>query len=1148
MSWSFGSRVPARRLVVAVSVLSSLLMTSCGGGGGDGLVTKSPTPNPLTVQGSVTSFASTVGQAITPFTAIVASGGTTPYTYAATGLPDGLSIDAASGTISGTPTQTQQVSASLSVTDKNGTKSSSVSVSFAINARPTMTVAGGNGGNPPQVSCLVGASNCVFPAITASSGTTPFTYSIQPTLPVGLTLNPSTGAITGAAAGASGTTLYTLTLTDKSGATATATFNLTVASLVLTPTLLEVGCGETNGCNPRIDTLKFTASSGTAPYVYTSTTMPNGVTLASSTGQLSGTISAGLAPTTVTLTAIDAQSRSATASITFSALYTTYVAGNAMTCTRAVACSASTLNAGATGKQPYTYSISSGALPTGLTINASTGAISGTGTVSGTSTLTVRATDALGRTSEKAFAVTVQEPALSTTVAVAEFACGETNGCAPTAPFTPVTATGGITPYTYSVAPALPTGMTLNTSTGAISGAPTSALAQTNFTLTVQDNATPTKATSSKSFAISALYTTVAASTACPISQACNLTPVSANLSGKAPYTYTITTGALPSGITLNASTGAITGTSATASSTSITVRVTDALGRTSDKTFTFSVANQALALTQAIAAVAYGRESGWKGATSPFTPVTATGGTTPYTFSMSGLGLPTGLTLSASTGAISGNPVFGVDPGTYTVRVTDAATPFATATQTFSLSSLYISAAASTITCTVAQVCAATPVAATSVARTPLTYSVVNGTLPAGLTLNGSTGAISGAATGTGTALVKFRVTDALLASDTASVTFSIVAPFYATTVIAEASCGETNGCWNSRDGVFSGPFTPVTVTNAVGPVTYAVTPALPSALTLNTATGAISGAAPYAMGVLPPTVYLMRATDQTGRVAESTFSLNGITSVYWGNVNCRVPWPCTWFPVTTNGAGKPPFTYSTTGLPPGLSLNASTGQITGTPTSSGDFAINGVFINDANGRTSGKAFVMTIYPFAAETFRVTVQTPEYGCGDNGCTSPSPFTPVTASGEPSPYRFARAIPLPSSLSLNTSTGVITGTLSTPMPQTDVAVVVYDADNFYDISGMFRVSKISAVLTTSNPNTTCQTTVPCSFIPVTPNGTGKYPWTYSVTGTLPAGLTLNASTGLLAGTPTVAGSSVVTITVTDALGRTSSKQVTFTVR
>ena len=71
-----------------------------------------------------------------------------------------------------------------------------------------------------------------FTPVTGSGGIAPRSYSIAPALPTGLSLNTSTGAITGTPTVTSGATTYTVTVTDANSATASNTFNLTVNGAV----------------------------------------------------------------------------------------------------------------------------------------------------------------------------------------------------------------------------------------------------------------------------------------------------------------------------------------------------------------------------------------------------------------------------------------------------------------------------------------------------------------------------------------------------------------------------------------------------------------------------------------------------------------------------------------------------------------------------------------------------------------------------------------------------------------------------------------------------------------------------------------------------------------------------------------------------
>jgi mono/diheme cytochrome c family protein len=162
------------------------------------------------------------------------------------------------------------------------------------------------------------------------------------------------------------------------------------------------------------------------------------------------------------------------------------------------------------GTGSYTWSISAGALPAGLNLNTSSGLISGTPTTAGAATnFTVMVTDSAtptANTATKALSITVTAPGalVVTTLSLP----GATVG---TAYSQTLAATGGTGSYTWSISVgALPAGLNLNTSTGLISGTPTTTGAATNFTVTVTDSATPTANTATKPLSITVASNTPA--------------------------------------------------------------------------------------------------------------------------------------------------------------------------------------------------------------------------------------------------------------------------------------------------------------------------------------------------------------------------------------------------------------------------------------------------------------------------------------------------------------------------------------------------------------------------------------------------------------------------------------------------------------
>src|SRR5881296_1098665 len=245
-------------------------------------------------------------------------------------------------------------------------------------------------------------------------------------------------------------------------------------------------------------------------------------------------------------------------------------------------------------------------------------------------------------------------------------------------------ASGGTSPYSWSVSSGtLPTGLSLSSS-GTLSGTPTVAGAFP-FTVAVKDAAS---ASASASLSINVVSLPPLQVTSSQLSGGTVGTTYSATLSasgGTSPYSWSVSSGTLPSGLILSSS-GTLSGTPTVAGAFPFTVAVKDAATGSASASLSINVVG--LPLLQITSSQLPGGTVG----SAYSATLSASGGTSPYSWSVSSGTLPTGLSLS-STGTISGTPtVAGAFP--FTVAVKDAASASASA----SLSINVVTAAAPSV------------------------------------------------------------------------------------------------------------------------------------------------------------------------------------------------------------------------------------------------------------------------------------------------------------------------------------------------------------------------------------------------------------------------------------------------------------------
>ncbi len=228
------------------------------------------------------------------------------------------------------------------------------------------------------------------------------------------------------------------------------------------------------------------------------------------------------------------------------------------------------------GVPPYSWSLLSGTLPTGLNPLTASGTITGTPTAIGTYPFTVQVADSQTppATATAPLSITVNATLAPLTVVTTSLPVGTQN----TGYSAMLAANGGVTPYTWSLtAGNLPRGLSLNTITGAILGTPSGG-GTSNFTVQVTDSNTPAaNASAPLSITVTAAVPLSITTTSLPagLTGTAYSAPLTA-IGGVSPYTWSLASGSLPPGLQLNQTTGAIFGTPTTAGTSNFTVQVAD--------------------------------------------------------------------------------------------------------------------------------------------------------------------------------------------------------------------------------------------------------------------------------------------------------------------------------------------------------------------------------------------------------------------------------------------------------------------------------------------------------------------------------------------------------------------------------------------
>ncbi len=737
-------------------------------------------------------------------------------------LPTWLSFTAGTGVFSGTPTSTDAGTLSVKVTASDGTASVSDTFDIVVSAADSAP-AFASSATIADKTFTVDAEITAFTLPEATGGNGTIGYALTPDLPTGLSLDTSTREVTGTPTAAATAATYTWRASDSDSNTADSdssalTFMLTVNKATLaTPSNLVLKANTQSKTGFTVTWTAVTNATG-----YTATATPSGGSA------VTGTVSVPSTGPEAAFTALTAGT-TYTVSVVATGNTANYEASTAATLSQATAANAAPTVANAIPDQmattgtAFSFTLPAGtfsdadsgdsltytaqqtdgttdsALPTWLSFTAGTGVFSGTPKSTDTGTLSVKVTASDGAASvSDTFDIVVSAadtaPAFAdnTTIADKTFTVD-----AEITTFTLPAATGGNGTISYALTPALPNGVSVDTSTREVSGTPTAAATATTYTWRASDSDSNTA--NSDSSALTFMLTVNKATLATPANLA-----LKANTRSKTGFTVTW---------------------DAVTSATGYTATATPSGGS---------------AVTGTVSTPSSGPEAAFTGLTAGTTytvSVVATGNTANYEASSAA-------TLSQATAANSAPTVANAIPDQ--AATVDTAFSFTLPAGTFNDAD-----SGDSLTYTVMQ-----------------TDGTTDSALPTWLSFTAGTGVFSGTPTSTDTGTLSVKVT----ASDgTASVsdTFDIVVSA-ADTAPAFASSTTIADKTFTVDAEITA-FTLPEATGGNGTISYALTPDLPMGLSLDTSTREVSGT-PTAAATA--TTYTWRASDGDANTANSDSS----------------------------------------------------------------------------------------------------------------------------------------------------------------------------------------------------------------------------------------------------------------------------------
>ena len=1024
------------------------------------------------------------------------------------GLPDGVTFDETTNTISGTPSETGSYTVTVTTTDESG---NSETTTFTIDVEDT---------TKPTVESVADQTQEVNTEITPikieardNSGQT-VTNKVDG-LPNGVTFDETTNTISGTPSEV-GSYDIKVTTTDESGNETETTFTIDVEDTTK-PTVKDIA-DQTQEVNTEIEPIKIEATDNSGQAVTNKVDgLPAGVTFDEATNTISGTPSE-VGSYTVTVTTTDESGNATETTFTIDVEDTTKptvesVADQTQEVNTEI--TPITIESEDNSGQAVTNKVDG--LPDGVTFDEAANTISGTPSEVGSYDIKVTTTDESGNATETTFTIDVEDTSKPTVESVAN-QTQEVN-----TEITPIKieATDNSGQTVTNKVEGLPDGVTFDETTNTISGTP-SEVGSYTVTVTTTDESGNSETTT---FTIDVKDTTKpTVEDIVDQTQEVNteITPITIESEDNSGQAVTNKVEGLPDGVTFDETTNTISGTPSEVGSYTVTVTTTDESGNSETTTFTIDVEDTTKPTVESVADQKQEVNTEIEPIKIEATDNSGQGVTNKVD------GLPAGVTFDEATNTISGTPS---EVGSYDIKVTTTDESGNSETTTFTID------VEDTTKPTVEDIADQTQEVNTEI--TPIKIEATDNSgqtvtnkvdgLPDGVTFDEATNTISGTPSEVGSYDIKVTTTDESGNSETTTFTIDVEDTTKPTVEDIADQTQEVNT-----------EITPIKIeaTDNSGQTVTNKVDGLPDGVTFDEATNTISGT-PSEVGSYTVTV---TTTDESGNSETTTFTIDvedttkpTVESVadQTQEVNTEIE------PIkieARDNSGQA-VTNKVDGLPNGVTFDEATNTISGTPSEVGSYTVTVTTIDE-----SGNATETTFTINVEDTTKPTVE----DIADQTQEVNTEITPITIESEDNSGQAVtnKVDGLPAGVTFDEATNTINGTPS-EVGSYDVTVTTTDeSGNSETTIFTIDVKDTTKPTVESVADQTQEVNTEIESIKIEARDNSGQAVTNKVDG-LPAGVTFDEATNTISGTPSEVGSYTVTVTTTDESG--NSETTTFTI-